>query len=196
MSQVKFHELCQPIPQIGYSLHTPYSIMTYLSIAAAVTSGCQEVNRCIQLIERTTGRKIKQIFFRKTYIRQQPMVYCNPTEPGTWLHPLGDYFRHHSNKYNIDGSVVIAVVHKSSILPTETTNINNAEEYALLLRDGMRDMFIANGDKRISGSSIPGRRDGGVSAAYMVYMDYKFEASLSYMCIASMYLSIKRPPPY
>ena len=192
MSQVKFRDLCQPIPQKGYALDTPYLIMRFILIAAAVTSGCQEASRCIQLIERTTGRKIKQFFFRKAYIRQvSPLVYCNPAAPGTWLHCLDNYYCAHSSMYNIDGSVLMAVVNKSSIFPTEGYFfLYNAEEYALRLRDGMRDMFIANGDKRISGSSIPGNKDGGISAAYMVYMDYKFEASLSYMCFPSMTNSI------
>ena len=77
----------------------------------------------------------------------------------------------------------MAVVNGFSILPTEKNILYNAEEYALQLRDGIRGKFIDKGDKRISGSSSSGTRDGGVSAAYMVYMDYKFEVSLSYMCI-------------
>ena len=170
------------MPQKGYALDTPYSIATFLAIAAAIELSYKEANNCIQLIEHTTGRKIKQIFFRKAYIRQHPM-FSNLTDHGTWLHPLDGYYRRHSKKYNIDGSVLIAVVDEDSILPTERCFLNNAEEYALGLRNGIRWRFVDNGDKRIRGISSSGRRDGGVSAAYMVYMDYKFEVSLSYMCI-------------
>lgn len=90
----------------------------------------------------------------------------------TWDHPLEKYFCDHLKSNGIDGSVVLTVVDKNSIPMTE---LCNGELYTLMLRDHMREKFIANGDKRIRGFPSQGILDGNISEAYMVYMDYKFE---------------------
>lgn len=114
---------------------------------------------------------------RKAYIRQiHPAAYFSLTYPWIWDHPLEGYYKRHSKLYGIDGSVLIAVVGKFSIHETEKY-LFNAERYALELRNGIIKKFIDNGDKRISNSLSTGTPDGKNSAAFMVYMDYKFEVS-------------------
>lgn len=81
---------------------------------------------------------------------------------------------------------MLAVVDKYSI---PVTNTCNGDIYALMLRDSMREKFAANGDKRVQGFPYsPGKPDGNISEAYMVYMDYTFEVGpcKSLMCPTSL----------
>lgn len=70
MYEVQFCELCKPMPQKGYALRVPYSIIQFLNVATAVNVLCAQANSCIQLIEQCTGKRIKEFTFRKTYIRK------------------------------------------------------------------------------------------------------------------------------
>lgn len=167
--QVRFSDLCQKNPLKGYALDTPYSILfpTFTPIDAAVEKVHKEVNCCIQFIELFTGRKIVNFSIRKSYIRQGSLYHS-----GTWVHPLGCYYRNFSN---IDGLVVLSAVNNDIPICNGHIIMNYAEEYTLQLRNGVIGKFRDNCDKRITSKTSPGARDGGISAGYMVYMTYTFE---------------------
>ena len=87
--EVEFAELCCRDPKAGYALDYDFEKI-YRSIPAG-TNICkvsQKIRDCIEKIEESTERKIKEFWIRKTYARKKEGIDFVLNDPSTWKRTL------------------------------------------------------------------------------------------------------------
>ena len=167
-TDVKFHELCQPTPERSYAFRY-VALRKEITIAKATKLVYRKIKKRIEVIEMGTTKGIKKFCIRKTSIssRKEGFQLGNTS---TWTHSLEALFK----KDSPDGLVVVAAMDDRAI-PSSCESrgcIIDAEEYALLLKTRIIQMFKDEGDKRIKDASGPGNKDGGESRGYILYITY------------------------
>lgn len=176
MSKVHFADLCEREPQKGYALDFRFlEIGRRRSIKNATKRVYEKINECIKKIEDGTGRYIKKFSIRKTYIREKRVTF-KLYDDITWEHDLNARWEHPPKGEEWDGLVVVAAVDERAI-PRDCEDdgyIIDAEEYALLLKTRVTQMFLEEDKFAIKDASKPGNKDEGRSAGYILYMTYEF----------------------
>ena len=158
-------------PTTGCDCNTSFLPLLYpTTITTAAEILYDDVHYYIDHIETYEDKKVAEFSIRKTFIRET----IDPEDIG--ILNLDKYLKKHYNYQSMDGLIPIAVVDYGALHQQIIRDgyMDDAEDYALQLRNRVIKMFDDDDDERIRVTTRSGRKDGGKSEGYILYMTYKF----------------------
>ena len=172
-----FADLCKKDCKPGYVLESRVTVESSTTIKEAFEQVGIQVCQCIKDLEAGREKKVKHIYFGKTYIRQKQDSRFSPDVPSSWMVKgiCSRYIFHSKQPYGKGGLMVLAVITRDSIPENYVQSwcIMEPEEYALKLEKRLIQYYR---DPRLYNTTTePGSTDGGISPAYVVYMAFAMD---------------------
>ena len=159
------------------------TVVTYQNLFGAGEQVRKNIYKQMIEIEIMTGRRVIEMYIGKTFIRQLANSAFDPGLSATWrlANGINGRYRYHlKQSYGRSGLVVVGVVTSNSII-SEVGITRTHEDDALLLEGYLIKQFmLSHGDLLANKGTTLGRKDGGQSIAYAIYVAFTLSEQVQF----------------